>query len=247
MVREAISIKQLRACGLSVARCHLVPDVAFSYQSASIESALDWLRSYEVRKDNKPLLGMTVINWGAQDSSFRSQDDYESACAAAARFFVENMHGKVFFFPQVWGPLEAQDDRVAARRVVQRLNDVTESIFLVEEPLPPDLLKSIYGLMDVFIGTRMHSNIFALSQNVPVIAISYQPKTQGIAEMVGIGDWCVNITEVTPQMLVEKLQSLWESRSQVHVQLAQTIPLLVKRAEQAAIIVAADFFNNINK
>ncbi len=117
MVREEISILELAACGLSRERVQLMPDVAFAFRGAPPAEAAAWrpdLRSFI--ESRCPLLGITAINWGAQNPTFQHQEAYESACAAAARYFIEKIHGRVIFFPQVWGPFEAQDDRVSARR-----------------------------------------------------------------------------------------------------------------------------------
>ena len=132
-----------------------------------------------------------MINGEAQNPHFRRQVEYEPACASAARRFVELTGGRVIFFPQVCGPTLEQDDRVPARRVAIGLRDLSEAAWVVEEPLSVAALLDIYGQMDLFIGTRMHSNIFALSRDVPVIAIGYQHKTEGIAEMAGLKEWVI--------------------------------------------------------
>ena len=67
--------------------------------------------------------------------------------------------------------------------------------------------------MDVFLGTRMHSNIFALSGRVPVIAIGYLHKTQGIAAQVGIEDWVIDIQDIEAAGLISKFDQLWNVKS----------------------------------
>jgi colanic acid/amylovoran biosynthesis protein len=155
---------------------------------------------------------MTIINWGKQHSGFDFQAEYETACAEAIRWFIAQAKGKVILFPQVFGPYLSQDDRVPARRVAESLNGLSDSIITVEEPIPLEQLKSIYAWMDVLIGTRMHSNIFALSEGVPVIMIGYLPKTRGMAEMFGIEEWCVDIGEASGNELISRLQKYWEKR-----------------------------------
>lgn len=242
MVREPVSLRQLQACGLSPSRCYLLPDMAFAFSGAPPSFAEKWLQAQGIKDDRgEPLLGMTVLNWGAQNPRFQLQAEYEAACATAARFFVEHYGGKVFLFPQVWGPLDSQDDRVPARRIADQLADLTGSIFMIEDPLPPDLLKSVYGLMDLFIGTRMHSNIFALSQGVPTIAIGYQHKTWGIIQMMGLERWHIDIQQVNAQILTEKLAALWTERDVVRSYLNQIIPTLSQQAGQAGAMIADDF------
>jgi len=241
MVREPISLSLLRDLGLPEGHGYLWPDMAFAFPAAPALAAQEWLQLQGIRlASDEPLLGMTVLDWGAQNVRFVRQAEYESACAEAARFFVERCGGRVIIFPQVWGPSTPQDDRVAARRVAGLLADLGPLVLNVQEPLSPDLLKAVYGLMDLFVGTRMHSNIFALSQEVPVIAIGYQHKTRGIAQMVGLQQWVVDIDQVDDKTLVKMLADLWEERETVHAHLRQVIPSLVQQAGQAGSVIAAD-------
>ena len=74
----------------------------------------------------------------------------------------------------------------------------------------------MYGLMDFFVGTRMHSVIFAMLSAVPVIAISYQgPKAQGIMEQALLSNYVINIDSVTPDALQEKFDKLSDDKNSV--------------------------------
>jgi colanic acid/amylovoran biosynthesis protein len=87
----------------------------------------------------------------------------------------------------------------------------------------------------------MHSNIFALSEGVPVIAIGYQHKTRGIAEMAGMGDWVIEIQAVDETLLVARMEALWEQRLKIREQLLHTIPVIIKQASRAGSLVQQDY------
>jgi len=242
MVREQISFRQLQECNLSHPRCWIIPDPAFAFQAAPVRDGEAWLRSVGIDPStDKPLLGMTVINWEAQNTRYDRQREYEAACASAAQTFIERHGGKVILFPQVCGPSASQDDRIPARRIAARLQNLHDSVLMVEERLPPDLLKSIYGLMDIFIGTRMHSNIFALSQKVPVIAIGYQHKTEGIIQMLKLDRWIIDIQHISVDILKEKLDALWKEKSEVRRQLERSLPDVIQKAKRPGQIIAQDY------
>ena len=240
MVREPASFRLLKTWDLPPDALILLPDPAFSYLGAPVSSAMNWLREHGIEPERaSPLLGMTVINWEAQNPEFARQNRYEEACAAAARLFIEAYGGKVILFPQVHGPSRSHDDRVPARRIGQQLSDVESSVFLIEEPVAPDLLKALYGRMNLFVGTRMHSNIFALSQRVPVVAIGYQPKTVGILQM--LDRWNLDIDRVTEKRLTQMLAELWETRGAIRKHLDRVIPTLEQQTREIGARVAADF------
>jgi colanic acid/amylovoran biosynthesis protein len=187
------------------------------------------------------LLGITVINWGAQNPTFSLQSNYEAAVARAVSYFLDNYGGSAVFIPQVWGPLPSQDDRLPARRIRQQLEHYPGQVHLVEEPLSPELLKAVYGRMDLFIGTRMHSNIFALSEGVPVIAIGYQHKTQGIARSLGLEEWVMDISQINEKKLSELISKLYGQSASLRKQLQVQIPAIVEQSRTAGQIVAADY------
>jgi colanic acid/amylovoran biosynthesis protein len=242
MVREFISMKLLKRNRFRHPDLHLLPDTAFTFPGAKASLATDWLVEHGIDPPTKhPLLGMTVINWGAQNPNFNRQSNYESACAKAIRQFVIQFNGKAILFPQVIGPSSDNDDRIPAGRIKMILNDISDSVLFIEEQLPPELIKALFGQMDVLIGTRMHSLIFALAEGVPVIAIGYLHKTQGLAAMIGLDRWVVDIREIQEQMLVEKLSLLWNERATIKAQISSALPKLIEQANQAGILCAKDY------
>jgi colanic acid/amylovoran biosynthesis protein len=248
MAREPASLQYLRECRINPERCYLLPDMAFAFNPASEDAARSWLIEQGVNPDrDRPFLGITVIDWKIQYPGFENQEAYEAAIASTVKYFIEHYRGKVFFFPQSYGPSLAEDDREPAQRIVQRLSVVHQSTVLVKMPLPPDMLKAIFGQMDVFIGTRMHSNIFALSMGVPVIAIGYLHKTRGIAQSIGMEDWVIEIKDINSQQLIEQLNSLWDQRAQIRTHLLRTMPGIAEQAGQAGEILAKDYLKLTKK
>jgi colanic acid/amylovoran biosynthesis protein len=246
MAREPLSLALLHEGGVAPARCRLMPDPAFAFAGAPGAAADEWLRRWDIDpQGDRPLLGMTAIHWGAENRDFDRQADYEAALAAAAEFFVRAYGGKVALFTQVWGPSASQDDRVPARRLAARLAAgqpaMAQAVRLIDQPAPPEILKTAYGRMDLFIGTRMHSNIFALSAGVPVIAIGYQHKTEGILQTLGLERWTIDIRQVNPARLQAMLAELWEARDSLRAHLRQILPGVVAQAGQAGALVAQSF------
>ena len=80
----------------------------------------------------------------------------------------------------------------------------TESLELNTTTL--DILNEIirrYGEMDIFIGSRMHSTIFALTAGVNTIGLAYQPKTLGTFERLSISEYCMPISEFSSKDLLK--------------------------------------------
>jgi colanic acid/amylovoran biosynthesis protein len=242
LVREEVSLLQVRQANVTHPQVFVQPDMAFSFPAAPAQEAHAWLQAHEVDLTaGVPILGVTAINWGVQTGQHTLQAKYESALSAAVRNFIEHTHGTAVFYPQVTGDTASADDRLPARRVIESLVDLNRRVRLIEQPAAPALLKSAYGLMDIFIGTRMHSNIFALSSGVPVLAIAYRHKTLGIMQMLGLEEWNIDIQEVNGSLLAERLAALWEQREAVRAYLRQALPALIESSRQAGALIAKDF------
>lgn len=87
-------------------------------------------------------------------------------------------------------------------------------------------LKGIIGQMDLFIGTRMHSNILALSMRVPTIAISCQRKTEGIMSMLRLTEYVLDIATITFDDMVSMIERVWNNQQAI-------AGFLKQRAEKA--------------
>lgn len=242
MAREEISYQLLTSIAGSSNHIQLLPDPAFACPKASEEAAIEWLNQHNIYIDSgRPLLGVTVVNWMAENPGFKYQERYEAAIAAATRDFINRTNGTAIFYTQVWGPSYSQDDRVPSKRITARLQDVAKHVIHIQDITSPPILKAIYGCMDIFLGTRMHSNIFALSQEVPVIAIGYQPKTEGILRMLNLDRWMMPIEDVDESTLPKLLSSLFEQRDAVASSISTQLPAIIEKASQPGRIVAQDF------
>jgi colanic acid/amylovoran biosynthesis protein len=107
----------------------------------------------------------------------------------------------------------------------------------------PKLIRSAYGFMDIFLGTRMHSNIFAISQGVPTLAIAYLYKTTGIMQDLGLNEWTVDIKGLDAESLTYMLIRLWNSRYKVKQKIEENLPLLIEKTAKTGLLIHKDFLS----
>ncbi len=188
-------------------------------------------------RGDSPRVGMTVRRWFRDPAQ---QLDYQRTMAAFADRLVQEYNAEVVFVPQVTAVRQHDDDRRAAREVAGLMTR-TDRARVIEDELSAPQVKWLCGRMDLFVGTRMHSNIFALSLGVPTLAISYQPKTDGIMAQLGLGAFVLPITGLSPGHLWQAFDHLRESAGEVREKLRRVIPEQTARAEVAGRLIADDF------
>ena len=81
-------------------------------------------------------------------------------------------------------PFHYEEDGEVCRHIAAQLPDDT-AVCLNEKYLSEDML-SIIGNMDLLVGVRLHSLIYAAIMGVPLIGISYDPKCTAFLNSVGL-------------------------------------------------------------
>ena len=241
-VRDDISRLELMKIKVWTERCFLVPDMAFVFPKQSPEDGQAILATAGINiEQSRPLLGVTLINWAAQNKLFHQQERYETAVAAVIRHFVQAYNGRVILFAQVRGPTWADDDLIPAKRVKESVAKLGNKVVLFEKTVSAEQLKAAYGQMNFFIGTRLHSNIFALSQGVPGIMIQYQYKTKGVAEMLNLEEWVLSIETIKPDTLISQLDQLVSQQEELRQKITHTITEVEYQVAQVSVKIARDF------
>ncbi|AJY73972.1 polysaccharide pyruvyl transferase family protein [Paenibacillus beijingensis] len=239
-VREYISVKWLKSMGITES-VEVVPDSAFSMHMQQSDEVDELIASIR-RKHSGSLVGLTARDWHFPEVS--DPQGHRARYVESLRYTVEHLEktyqAKVLVMPQVLGPNAFNDDRIISREI---LNECKASgAELIDQDFNPRHLKYLYSHMDMFIGTRMHSNIFSLANSVPTVAINYEHKTKGIMELLELNDYIIDINEITSEKLTEMVDRCWLNRETVRQYLNARIPEVVSSAT-----LPAQFIGKLNK
>lgn len=105
---------------------------------------------------------------------------------------------------------------------------------------PYELLDELAGAK-IVIATRMHFAILALISRVPVVAIAYEFKTIELFKSLGLGDYCIEIENVTPEWITERVTRLLDAPagSQLATSALQETKLSAATPATSAVVRAA--------
>lgn len=117
----------------------------------------------------KPVIGVSVRYWNKD----RSELD---GIAYALKRILSEEQAEIRFLP-FHLPTDEEASRDVMRRMAETASNPSVSIIGPVEH-PQDMLREV-SRCDVLIGMRLHSLIYAASQYVPVVGISYDPKIDG--------------------------------------------------------------------
>lgn len=96
---------------------------------------------------------------------------------------------KIYFFNHV----SIDNDIESSWEIYKDISDSYKNrISFITDNYNPTEIKYLYGKMDAFIGTRLHSAIFAMGECVPSLCIAYHgTKAQGILKNMDSGNYVV--------------------------------------------------------
>ena len=146
-----------------------------------------------------PILGITVINWGAQSQGFAGQTHYETVMIHVITHYL-TLGWQVRLFVQCHEANPSWNDGQVAQHIAQRINH--PSVHLMPFIAEPTALQQAYAQLDCLLTTRLHGAILRLGTGQPAVVIGYLPKAQGIMHDIGLANWCLDIATATPADII---------------------------------------------
>ncbi len=165
-------------------------------------------------------VGTTVRKWFTTEEE---RANYRTILAKLIDYMVTEYDAQVTYIPQVIAQGFGDDDRLVAKRLWEQVEHKDRFTVLTDNLHPFELI-DLCGKMDIFVGTRMHSNIFALLGDVPVVGIKYEHKTQGIMDGLGIGDATIDIKKINYEDLQQKVDMVIKNSKHYKELISQNMP-----------------------
>lgn len=202
--REKISLNHLQELRIHK-KVELYPDLGF-FLKPSKKNVLALARAYQYVGISISELVSHFSNQGV------NREGYIDIMANFVGLLVRKFNFRVILIPHVMDP--GNDDRKICREVLWRCR-YKANVQTIEEDYDAAELKEIIGHSDFFVGSRMHANIAALSQNIPTIAIAYSHKFEGIMQDYGLRSYVINIAELNLDKLWHAFVSLKHNRKKI--------------------------------
>lgn len=230
-VREELSKKYLDKLKFKDTKVYVTADSAFNLSPISREEALNILENENIENINKPLVGINasgLISRYRKANSNSSDQEIIDIFANVVDSIVKKFDATVILVPHVY--TENVSDVKTINAIYDKVSE-TERVFKITNEYSAMELKGIIGLCDMFIGARMHSTIASTSMLVPTVGIAYSHKMHGvIGQMVGLEPYIIDVNDLTSDIMMKKIESVWNSRENIHKELSIKIPVIKEKA-----------------
>lgn len=163
--------------------------------------------------------------------------DYPGLVAGLIEQTIERTGARVLLVPhsaRAAGP----DGQVKAGRMndiptchaVHALVRQQERCLLVDESLPPTVLRAVIDRCQVLATSRFHAMISALATTTPVLVVGWSHKYAEVLREFKLEDWVVDFAEADAGALADRVDELRRTATDVRRKIVEALPAVRERA-----------------
>jgi len=225
-VRDEKSREELLKLKITGPQLQVTADPVLLLEPAAeeVEKGLEFLRDIglgEQLKRKKNVIGVSVREWPrcrpVKEAVARVCDDLVG-CGLEVLFIPMHFPGDLRVSKEIAGMMKSRS-------------------FIIGKQVDPPLLLGIVSHLNLVLGMRLHSLIFAAAAGVPSIGISYDPKVESFLKQVGQVN-AGGVEHMDYERLRDAVFDAMDDIETLRGRLAERVPLLRKKAwENARIAV----------
>ena len=231
-LRDQASAAELERLGVRRPRILVSADPVFGLRPVAPERADAVLATEGLAGSGSgvgPLVGISVRRWDGLER-------WGPVVAAAADHLVERHGARIVFLPMEF-PGDVEVSRWVASRMHFKGAKVLGGRYLATEYM------ALVGRLDLLVGMRLHSLIFAARQYVPLVGLEYDPKVRGVLTALGqsvAGD----VLSIDTKTLVAAADAALEGEVGSREALSQRLAALERLARDNATLASELFPQN---
>lgn len=195
--------------------CHpvLALDSAFQHDVDEIVNQ-EKLRSYKALdrflSKHEKNIGVTItdLKWHPKHGKTGVSEVIKAEFQKFIGYLDSRGYG-IIFIPQLYGTgndsgLMEEFSGDTNRFVMDADNDEYDTYFQ----------QYIIGKLTAVVGMRYHSNIFSAKMGIPFVSVSYEQKMAGFMESAGLTNYCIDIKDLSVEMLINKFELMMKNYCQ---------------------------------
>ncbi len=190
-VRDFNSQKLLLEIGVNPEKVSVSADMVIAMNMQTPEVGMEILKKMAIKAPERKLLGIAI-----RQKDFRTLEKRDQLIELANRLSEKY---SVLFIPFYYkNDTKIYDDIHPF---------VHEHVYFINEKYNSDAFMSLLENLDMLMGSRLHSLIFALVAEVPFIGVSYDPKIENFMHMINMEPVC-SMRDFDSEKLIEAVNAL---------------------------------------
>ncbi len=217
-LRDPDSLNELEKIGIDKEKAILTADPAFNIQPAPESKISAIFENYGI-DGSKKLAGISVRQWKNHDENFEK-------CIAQAADYLSATLGYTPVFINMQYPVDVK----AARAIMEHMS---EKACMIDANITDTEMLGIISKMDMVIGERLHTLIYAAAMGVPFVGIGYDPKVKSFMDYVGQTSY-IDANSVSFDALEKSISFCIENKDEISNNLAEKTAEMQKLAKDTS-------------
>lgn len=211
------------------------------------------LAPLEIRKENiipPEKLGRKIVGFSVSHTITRFEQvkgNYVKLMSKIINCLIKEKKVYVIIIPnEIY--LDRHDDVYIGERIVNMIED-KDNVLLLKKEYSARELKGIIKLCDLFIGSRYHSIVAALSLGIPTVAISWHHKYHEVMKLMGLEKFVCDVNNLNFTEIYKKINDMWKNREIIRANMMDKIHFIRKRVldvGKKVKVVVTDIKNEMN-
>lgn len=234
-VRDQGSYRVLKDLGVKNPRIVVTADSALHTHPCSGERADEILRSLGFQP-GEAILGVNINKyldtWGRDHGKSVGRETFIAAYSKALNTVVEKLGVSLLFIATQYS------DRVVTQQLMRQVRPAKKMALLTNVDYSPFEIKGVLGKLSLVFGMRLHCQILASSMCTPISGLAFLPKVEHYYDSLGLQKYCLALKDFSEEVLAKQVIQGWEQKDFIRRELRKHIPVLQRKALQAAKLVA---------
>jgi colanic acid/amylovoran biosynthesis protein len=232
--------------GVDRHKIKLAPDIAYQFEGASEENAIQILKENGLISNEKKMVGiMPNMQVYIRTNGKGHENKYVKLLIDLSKYFLNRQNFSIVLIPHQVQPVEnpeIPDDRFLCDLIKISLGNVQDVVTL-KDYYSAEVLKAIIGRMDLIIGSRYHGIVAALSQMIPTLVLGWSHKYFELLSDVGIEQYIADHKNLNKDELLALVEKAWLNRRELRNILKQRVPEQIYKSTGALDHAASIFAN----
>lgn len=215
-LRDPEARDTLNNIGVTGPKTIVTADPVFGAEPADPEFGKKLLKRFNVPDDAKRIMGISVRRTHSTDQAF--ENTVASVCDYAAEKY--GCH-------PVFIPMQTNRDEGISRSIISKMKTKAS---IIDVRLDVKEMIAVSAALDLCLGMRLHSLIYATCGNVPLIGLAYDPKIKSFMDYAG-QKLCINAESMNTADIESMLDYCFEHYDEIKEELTKSYEFLKSKAE----------------
>lgn len=189
-------------------------DPVFTLEPVSNHRVMEILENENIPL-NERYIGFSIRKW-------KDDENLIDIVSKTIDFIISKYNTKVILIP-----MHYPEDLDISLNILGRVKN--KDCFVLKDKYTVEEIMGIIKMLDLIVAMRLHSLIYAATQEVPIVGLSYDPKVEGILNSLGMTHMC-HVDNLKYDDLIENIDFVWERKEELMASLREQDKELKEKA-----------------